>query len=70
MLKKSKRRKALKEFEMLQKSDPEAALAKLEELDQLRMEVLLACFSFVLWEFPTPESVLYDASLCLCPRSG
>lgn len=55
---------------MLQKSDPEAALAKLEELDQLRMEVLLACFSFVLWEFPTPESVLYDASLCLCPRSG
>lgn len=55
---------------MLQKSDPEAALAKLEELDQLRMEVLLACFSFILWKVPNPESVLSDASFCLCPRSG
>lgn len=41
MLKKSKRRKALKEFELLHKSDPEAALARLEELEQLRMQVLL-----------------------------
>jgi len=31
----------LKEFELLQKSDPEAALARLEELEQLRMQVLL-----------------------------
>lgn len=70
MLKKSKRRKALKEFEMLQKSDPEAALAKLEELDQLRMEVLLACFSFVLWTSLILGVFLSDASFCLCPRSG
>ena len=41
VLKKSRRRKALKEFELLQKSDPEAALARLEELEQLRMQVLL-----------------------------
>ncbi|XP_068812740.1 U3 small nucleolar RNA-associated protein 14 homolog A [Struthio camelus] len=38
VLKKSKRRKALKEFELLRNADPEAALAKLEELEQLRME--------------------------------
>ncbi|NXG63866.1 UT14A protein, partial [Hemiprocne comata] len=38
VLKKSKRCKALKEFELLHKSDPEAALAKLEELEQLRMQ--------------------------------
>ncbi|XP_055674005.1 U3 small nucleolar RNA-associated protein 14 homolog A isoform X1 [Falco peregrinus] len=38
VLKKSKRRKALKEFELLHKLDPEAALAKLEELEQLRMQ--------------------------------
>ncbi|NXI93985.1 UT14A protein, partial [Psophia crepitans] len=35
---KSKKRKALKEFELLHKSDPEAALARLEELEQLRMQ--------------------------------
>lgn len=40
MLKKSRRRQALKEFEQLHKSDPEAALARLEELEQLRMQVL------------------------------
>lgn len=40
MLKKSQRRQALKEFEQLHKSDPEAALARLEELEQLRMQVL------------------------------
>uniref|UniRef100_A0A8C8E926 U3 small nucleolar RNA-associated protein 14 homolog A n=1 Tax=Otus sunia TaxID=257818 RepID=A0A8C8E926_9STRI len=38
VLKKSKRRKALKEFEQLHKTDPEAALARLEELEQLRMQ--------------------------------
>uniref|UniRef100_A0A8B9RTQ4 U3 small nucleolar RNA-associated protein 14 homolog A n=1 Tax=Accipiter nisus TaxID=211598 RepID=A0A8B9RTQ4_9AVES len=38
VLKKTKRRKALKEFELLHKSDPEAALARLEELEQLRMQ--------------------------------
>ncbi|NWH97151.1 UT14A protein, partial [Tichodroma muraria] len=38
VLKKSRRRQALKEFEQLQKSDPEAALAWLEELEQLRMQ--------------------------------
>ncbi|KFQ28043.1 U3 small nucleolar RNA-associated protein 14 A, partial [Mesitornis unicolor] len=38
VLKKSRRRKALKEFELLHKSDPEAALAQLEELEQLRMQ--------------------------------
>ncbi|NXF36538.1 UT14A protein, partial [Nyctibius bracteatus] len=38
VLKKSRRRKALKEFELLHKSDPEAALARLEELEQLRMQ--------------------------------
>ncbi|XP_010079424.1 PREDICTED: U3 small nucleolar RNA-associated protein 14 homolog A-like, partial [Pterocles gutturalis] len=38
VLKKSKRRKALKEFEQLHKLDPEAALARLEELEQLRMQ--------------------------------
>ncbi|XP_010565410.1 U3 small nucleolar RNA-associated protein 14 homolog A [Haliaeetus albicilla] len=38
VLKKSKRRKELKEFELLHKSDPEAALARLEELEQLRMQ--------------------------------
>lgn len=40
MLKKSRRRQALKEFEQLHKSDPAAALARLEELEQLRMQVL------------------------------
>ncbi|KAI1234628.1 U3 small nucleolar RNA-associated protein 14 A, partial [Lamprotornis superbus] len=40
VLKKSRRRQALKEFEQLHKSDPEAALARLEELEQLRMQVL------------------------------
>ncbi|KAM9227052.1 U3 small nucleolar RNA-associated protein 14 homolog A [Leptosomus discolor] len=38
VLKKSRRRKTLKEFELLHKSDPEAALARLEELEQLRMQ--------------------------------
>ncbi|NXA98669.1 UT14A protein, partial [Melanocharis versteri] len=38
VLKKSRRRQALKEFEQLHKSDPEAALARLEELGQLRMQ--------------------------------
>ncbi|NXC23006.1 UT14A protein, partial [Corythaeola cristata] len=38
VLKKSRRRRALKEFELLRKSDPEAALAKLQELEQLRMQ--------------------------------
>ncbi|XP_009070326.1 PREDICTED: U3 small nucleolar RNA-associated protein 14 homolog A-like, partial [Acanthisitta chloris] len=38
VLKKSRRRQALKEFEQLQKSDPAAALARLEELEQLRMQ--------------------------------
>ncbi|NXS84282.1 UT14A protein, partial [Erpornis zantholeuca] len=38
VLKKSRRRQALKEFEQLHKSDPEAALAQLEELEQLRMQ--------------------------------
>ncbi|NXI21996.1 UT14A protein, partial [Sterrhoptilus dennistouni] len=38
VLKKSRRRQALKEFEQLHKSDPEAALARLEELEQLRMQ--------------------------------
>ncbi|NXX98555.1 UT14A protein, partial [Centropus bengalensis] len=38
ILKKSRRRKALKEFEQLHKSDPEAALEKLKELEQLRMQ--------------------------------
>ncbi|NWI51316.1 UT14A protein, partial [Calyptomena viridis] len=38
VLKKSKRRQALKEFEQLHKSDPAAALARLEELEQLRMQ--------------------------------
>lgn len=55
MLKKSKRRKALKEFELLQKSDPEAALARLEELEQLRMQVLLLCLSHTLWDIPAHE---------------
>lgn len=40
VLKKSRRRQALKEFEQLHKSDPAAALARLEELEQLRMQVL------------------------------
>ncbi|NWX53565.1 UT14A protein, partial [Promerops cafer] len=38
VLKKSRRRQALKEFEQLHKSDPAAALAQLEELEQLRMQ--------------------------------
>ncbi|NWT56745.1 UT14A protein, partial [Erythrocercus mccallii] len=38
VLKKSRRRQALKEFEQLHASDPEAALARLEELEQLRMQ--------------------------------
>ncbi|KAM6413476.1 U3 small nucleolar RNA-associated protein 14 homolog A [Rhynochetos jubatus] len=38
VLKKSRRRKALKEFELLHRADPEAALARLEELEQLRMQ--------------------------------
>ncbi|NXN88899.1 UT14A protein, partial [Bombycilla garrulus] len=38
VLKKSRRRQALKEFEQLHKSDPVAALAQLEELEQLRMQ--------------------------------
>ncbi|NXF99516.1 UT14A protein, partial [Sakesphorus luctuosus] len=38
VLKKSRRRQALKEFEQLHKSDPAAALARLEELQQLRMQ--------------------------------
>ncbi|NXX26537.1 UT14A protein, partial [Nicator chloris] len=38
VLKKSRRRQALKEFEQLHKSDPVAALARLEELEQLRMQ--------------------------------
>ncbi|NWZ05916.1 UT14A protein, partial [Agelaius phoeniceus] len=38
VLKKSRRRQALKEFEQLHKSDPAAALARLEELEQLRMQ--------------------------------
>ncbi|NXY19581.1 UT14A protein, partial [Atrichornis clamosus] len=38
VLKKSRRRQALKEFEQLHKSDPAAALAWLEELEQLRMQ--------------------------------
>ncbi|NWS75267.1 UT14A protein, partial [Crotophaga sulcirostris] len=38
VLRKSKRLKTLKEFEQLHRSDPEAALAKLEELEQLRMQ--------------------------------
>ncbi|NXS35467.1 UT14A protein, partial [Pomatostomus ruficeps] len=38
VLKKSWRRQALKEFEQLHKSDPAAALARLEELEQLRMQ--------------------------------
>ncbi|XP_064015320.1 U3 small nucleolar RNA-associated protein 14 homolog A [Pogoniulus pusillus] len=38
VLKRSRKRKALKEFEQLHKSDPKAALAKLEELEQLRMQ--------------------------------
>lgn len=48
MLKRSRKRKALKEFEQLHKSDPKAALAKLEELEQLRMQVLLLCLFFTL----------------------
>lgn len=65
VLKKSKRRKALKEFELLHKSDPEAALAKLEELEQLRMQVLLLRFSPTPWEVPSSERALSDASLFL-----
>ncbi|XP_039939658.1 U3 small nucleolar RNA-associated protein 14 homolog A [Hirundo rustica] len=38
VLKKSRRRQALKEFEQLHKSDPAAALERLEELEQLRMQ--------------------------------
>ncbi|NWR37711.1 UT14A protein, partial [Tachuris rubrigastra] len=38
VLKKSRRRQALKEFEQLHKTDPAAALARLEELEQLRMQ--------------------------------
>ncbi|NXQ19786.1 UT14A protein, partial [Peucedramus taeniatus] len=38
VLKKSRRRQVLKEFEQLHKSDPAAALARLEELEQLRMQ--------------------------------
>ncbi|NXB16934.1 UT14A protein, partial [Rhagologus leucostigma] len=38
VLRKSRRRQALKEFEQLHKSDPAAALARLEELEQLRMQ--------------------------------
>ncbi|NXH87437.1 UT14A protein, partial [Edolisoma coerulescens] len=38
VLKRSRRRQALKEFEQLHKSDPAAALARLEELEQLRMQ--------------------------------
>ncbi|NXO62025.1 UT14A protein, partial [Phainopepla nitens] len=38
VLKKSRRRQALKEFEQLHRSDPAAALAQLEELEQLRMQ--------------------------------
>ncbi|NXA61530.1 UT14A protein, partial [Mohoua ochrocephala] len=38
VLKKSRRRQALKEFEQLHRSDPAAALARLEELEQLRMQ--------------------------------
>lgn len=67
MLKKSKRRKALKEFELLHKSDPEAALARLEELEQLRMQVLLLRFSPAPWEVPAREGALSDAFLFLLP---
>lgn len=67
VLKKSKRRKALKEFELLHKSDPEAALAKLEELEQLRMQVLLLHFSSTPWEVLSHEGALSDASLFLFP---
>lgn len=52
----------MKEFELLQKSDPEAALAKLEELEQLRMEVLLACLSLIPWELALAQGALCDAS--------
>lgn len=62
VLKKSKRRKALKEFELLQKSDPEAALAKLEELEQLRMEVPLACLSLIPRELAPAEGALPEGS--------
>lgn len=67
MLKKSKRRKALKEFELLHKSDPEAALARLEELEQLRMQVPLLRFSPTPWEVPPRGGALPDASLPLPP---
>jgi U3 small nucleolar RNA-associated protein 14 len=38
LLRKEKIRKQLKEFESLQKTDPEAAMVKLEELDRSRVE--------------------------------
>ncbi|NXU49037.1 UT14A protein, partial [Turnix velox] len=38
VLKKSRRRQALQEFERLHRADPAAALAQLEELEQLRMQ--------------------------------
>lgn len=66
MLKKSKRRQALKEFEQLQKADPEAALARLEELEQLRMQVLPGRVS-PRRRKALPEGAHGDGSLLLCP---
>lgn len=67
VLKKTQRRKALKEFELLHKSDPEAALARLEELEQLRMQVLLLRFSPTPREVPAHQGARSDASLFLFP---
>lgn len=40
VLQKGRSRKALKEFEVLRKLDPEAALTKLEEMERSRIEVM------------------------------
>lgn len=41
MLQKNKRREALKEFEALKKSNPEAALLKLDEMEKARIKVTI-----------------------------
>lgn len=63
VLKKSRRRQALKEFEQLHKSDPAAALARLEELEQLRMQVLPWHLCPIPQEGPALWGALCDASL-------
>lgn len=67
MLKRDRIRNELKEFELLQKTDPEAALAKLEKVERARAEerISLRHRNTGKWAKGLAIRAKYDVEVCI-----